>query len=159
MKLGFFTRSFLWGGGALVAGLGLAEAIVGMQLLGSNTGAENTLLAQRIANGREIRQALSTPLPPLEPLPPITAKVANAPAVQMASSQLSRKNPWSKTNSLPPEAINAMAKSLTTGMVETSGSHESAFESYEKRTAPSRSVSRSYASSNRFDRAVGSSGF
>ena len=161
MKLGFVTRSFLWSGAALVAGLGLAEAVVGMQLLGPSTEVENTLLAQRIANGREIRHALSTPLPPLEPLPPITAQVANAPAVKVASSPSSRKNPWSKTNALPPEALEAMAKSLTTGMPEPSNAHEQAFESYEKRIAPSRSpeVSRTHTSSNRLDRAVGSSGF
>jgi len=37
---------------------------------------EKTVLDQRIASAREIREALSRPLPAIEPLPPITAKVA-----------------------------------------------------------------------------------
>jgi hypothetical protein len=37
---------------------------------------EKTVLDQRLASAREIRQALSRPLPGPEPLPPITAKVA-----------------------------------------------------------------------------------
>jgi hypothetical protein len=37
---------------------------------------DKTVLDQRIASAREIREALSRPLPPVAPLPPITAKVA-----------------------------------------------------------------------------------
>ena len=38
---------------------------------------EKTVLDERIATAREIRAILSKPQPPIEPLPPITAKVAN----------------------------------------------------------------------------------
>jgi hypothetical protein len=139
-------------------GLGLAEAVIAMQMLGPSNEVENTLLAQRIASGREIREALNKPLPPIEPLPAVTAKLANPPAVKIADSA-SRKNPWSKTNSLPPDAINAMAKSLTTDMPELAESGI-ALDSSETRLSPRRSTtSRLYNSSRTFDRAAGNSGF
>ena len=115
MKLGGFTKIFIYASVALMTGLGLSEAVIALQILGPRTEVDQTVLEQRIASAREISRALSTPLPPLEPLPVITAQLANSRAVRVASSPSSARNPWSKTNSLPPEAIDAMAKSLTTG--------------------------------------------
>jgi hypothetical protein len=113
MKVGRFTKFVIYAGAALVAGLVASETVIGLEILGPRNEVDKTLLQQRIASSREIQKALSTPLPPPEPLPPITAHLANAKTAQTASSS-SAKNPWSKTNSLPPEALDAMAKSLTT---------------------------------------------
>ena len=111
MKVGRFTKFVIYAGAALVAGLVASETVIGLEILGPRNEVDKTLLQQRIASSREIQKALSTPVPPPGPLPPITAHLANAQSVQTASSA---KNPWSKTNSLPPEALDAMAKSLTT---------------------------------------------
>jgi hypothetical protein len=154
MKLGRFTRFSIYAGVALMIGLGLGEAVIGLEILGPGTGVDKTMLDQRIASAREINQALSTPLPPIEPLPPITAKLANSRAVQVASSPSSARNPWAKTNSLPPEALNAMAKSLTSPAgpeFMASSGQVAEFRSTEaSRPAPSSSRPRT------FDRAVGS---
>jgi hypothetical protein len=48
---------------------------------------EKTVLDQRIASARQIREALSRPLPPPEPLPPITAKVAKHNNQQVAARE------------------------------------------------------------------------
>ena len=146
MKIGRFTRYFIYAAVALIIGAGLGEAVIALEILGSRAEVDNTLLQQRIAGAREIKQVLNTPLPPIEPLPPVTAQLANSRAAQMASTHSSAKNPWSKTNSLPPEALDAMAKSLTTGMPESEGDSP----------GQSRSRSASYSHSTRFDRAVGS---
>jgi hypothetical protein len=166
MRLGRFTKFFLYAGAALVAGLVVSEAVIALEILGPRTEADKTLLDQRLASSREIKQALSTPLPPIDPLPPITAHLANPRAVQVASAPPSSKNPWSKTNSLPPEALDAMAKSLTTGTSEFadssafgSGSRSSGAPDSSYARSPSRSALAAPAQSRLFDRAVGNSGF
>ena len=59
-----------------------------------------TVLDQRIASAREIREALSKPLPQAEPLPPISTKLVNPNAAAPHEP---------KSNTLSPEAMNAMA--------------------------------------------------
>jgi hypothetical protein len=159
MKLGGFTKIFIYASVALMTGLGLSEAVIALQILGPRTEVDQTVLEQRIASAREISRALSTPLPPLEPLPVITAQLANSRAVRVASPS-SARNPWSKTNSLPPEALDAMAKSLTTGSPELTGSLSDLSSSVGRNSASrSASVSLSNSQSSTFDRAAGSSGF
>ena len=48
---------------------------------------DQTYLDLRVQSSREIRQALATPLPPLEPLPPITARPAHAVGSRVVVSQ------------------------------------------------------------------------
>ena len=165
MKTGRFTRFFIYAGTALLIGLSVSQAVIALEILGPRVQVDKTLLDQRIASSREIKQALSTPLPPVEPLPPITAQLANSRAVQMASSP-SSKNPWSKTNSLPPEALNAMAKSLTTEAPEFTSSSEYRGESRSSNASdgsyagsPGRAAPASYGRARTFDRAAGNSGF
>jgi len=164
MNVGRFTKVFIYAGAAVVAGLVLGETVIALEILGPRTEVDSTLLQQRIANSREIKKALSTPVPPPEPLPPITAHLANSRAVQAASSSSPAKSPWSKTNSLPPEALDAMAKSLTTpALPEFTGSSgymaDSRSSDDSSARSPSRSGSGSYNRSRTFDRAVGNSGF
>lgn len=165
MRTGRFTKLFIYSGTALLIGLGISQAVVALEILGPRVQVDKTLLDQRIASSREIKQALSTPLPPVEPLPPITAQLANSRAIQTASSP-SAKNPWSKTNSLPPEALDAMAKSLTTGTPEfadssdyggASRSRDASDGSYAR--SAGHSAPGSYGRSKTFDRAAGNSGF
>lgn len=62
---------------ALLFGL---SAIALQALLGPHANEEpkRTLLAERIETAREIRRALDTPIPPAEPLQPITQKPVHA---------------------------------------------------------------------------------
>jgi hypothetical protein len=160
MKLGRFTKSFIYASVALILGLGLGEAVIALEILGPRTEVDKTLLQHRIASAREINQALDTPPPPVEPLPPITARLANSQAVQVASRP-SAKNPWSKTNSLPPEALDAMARSLNTFSAPESD-HSSAYvadSGSSEAGDASRRTSSSARYSRKFDRAAGNSGF
>ena len=95
IKLGRFTRSFIYASVAVILGLGLGEAVIALEILGPRTDLDKTMLQQRIASAREIHQVLSSPLPAVEPLPPITTRLASSRAVQVAS-QPSAKNPWSQ---------------------------------------------------------------
>jgi hypothetical protein len=76
---------------AFAAGLGISHLTIASEILGQRSPAK-TVLDQRIENAREIKDALRTPQPPLEPLAPITAKLVKP-----------------KPNTLSPEAANAMA--------------------------------------------------
>jgi hypothetical protein len=63
---------------------------------------ERTLLNDRIANAREIKRALARPLPKPDPLPPISAKLANPNPGRLSPSVKSAPK-------VSPEALNAMA--------------------------------------------------
>jgi hypothetical protein len=65
---------------------------------------EKTVLDERIATAREIRDILSKPQPPIEPLPPITAKLANPAPPKVVGLDSKRK-----TIRLPKEARDAFA--------------------------------------------------
>src|SRR4051812_7812809 len=62
---------------ALGIAYGISEGMTALEIMGSGPEREQTVLDQRIANAREIKEALRRPLPPIEPLPPVTAKLAN----------------------------------------------------------------------------------
>jgi len=64
---------------------------------------EKTVLDERIATAREIREILSRPQPPIEPLPPITAKRANPVPTKVVGME------GKKTIRLPKEARDAFA--------------------------------------------------
>jgi hypothetical protein len=63
---------------------------------------EKTILAERIATAREIKEALGRPISRPEPLGPITAKLANPPASKTASTSGTKIK-------LPKAALDAMA--------------------------------------------------
>ena len=63
---------------------------------------EKTILDERIATAREIKEALRRPIPRPEPLGPITAKLANPQSSKMASAP-------NKKIKLPQAALDAMA--------------------------------------------------
>lgn len=63
---------------------------------------EKTVLDERIATAREIKNALRRPIPGPEPLSPITAKLAHPPSSKLASVP-------QKKIKLPQAARNAMA--------------------------------------------------
>jgi hypothetical protein len=65
---------------------------------------EKTILDERIATAREIRDVLSKPQPPIEPLPPITAKLANPHPTKVVGLDSKKK-----TIRLPKEARDAFA--------------------------------------------------
>jgi hypothetical protein len=67
---------------------------------------EKTVLDERIATAREIKDALRRPLPGPEPLGPITAKLANPAGSKIASAPEKKSRPKIK---LPSAAVNAMA--------------------------------------------------
>jgi len=87
----FFRYLGVIGSMAFAAGFGISHLTIASEILGQRS-PEKTVLDLRTENAREIKEALRTPLPPLEPLAPITAKPATP-----------------KTNTLSPEASNAMA--------------------------------------------------
>lgn len=65
---------------------------------------ESTRVAAVVQNARAIRAALATPIPRPEPLPPITAKLANPAPRSILAEQKPKKLP-----KLSMEAMNAMA--------------------------------------------------
>ena len=79
---------------ALASGYGLSRATIVTDVFESR--AEKTVLAQRVDTAREIREKLAKPLLPVEPLPPITAKLANqAPRKStVVAARDQRKNDW-----------------------------------------------------------------
>lgn len=96
-----FLRYFL--GAALVAviAVGLAQA-----LIDDPAGkAAKTKLDERIESAREIRKALATPIPPPEPLQPITAK-----PLRGAQNTKSGDADESKTPALSRSARDSMAR-------------------------------------------------
>src|SRR5215213_3178803 len=60
---------------ALVVAYGFTRATIASEE--GDRRVEKTVLNQRLESAREIRQALGRPVPPLDPLPPINAKLAN----------------------------------------------------------------------------------
>jgi hypothetical protein len=64
---------------ALVVGYGFTKVTVASEEAARRSEQEKTVLAERIESAREIRRALARPVPPPDPLPPITAKPANSP--------------------------------------------------------------------------------
>src|SRR4051794_12540607 len=62
---------------ALVAGYGFTKVTMASEEAARRSEQEKTLLNERIESAREIKRALARPVPPPEPLPPITAKLAN----------------------------------------------------------------------------------
>ena len=65
---------------------------------------EKTILDERIANAREIKAALSKPIPRPEPLPPVTAKRSNPVPAPVAATRQKTNKP-----KLSPAARNALA--------------------------------------------------
>lgn len=83
----------------------IAGGSFGGLLSSTNAASEDppTRLSIAVERAREIRDALAKPLPPLEPLPPITAKLAHGnlrPGARAAHHHAK----------LPREAMNAMAQ-------------------------------------------------
>jgi len=91
---------------AIPLSVGVAFSNVDFPSLASRRGSERekTILDERIASAREIKTALSKPIAPPAPLPPITAKRANP--VPSAVAAISEKP---KKPKLSPTARNALA--------------------------------------------------
>jgi hypothetical protein len=75
---------------------------------------EKTILDERIATAREVKEALRRPIPRPEPLGPITARVANPQGSKIVSAP-------EKKIKLPRAALNAMA--MDQGDVRSSASY------------------------------------
>jgi len=90
--------------GTLALCVGYAYSSVTFETEGWETQSrrEKTVLDERIATAREIKEALRRPLPRPEPLGPITAKLANPQGSKMASAP-------EKKIKLPQTALDAMA--------------------------------------------------
>jgi hypothetical protein len=95
-----FLRYFLGAAVVAVITVGLARALVD-DPAGK---AAKTKLDERIETAREIRKALATPIPPPEPLQPITAKPLRVPNAKAAQDDESR------TPALSRSARDAMAR-------------------------------------------------
>jgi hypothetical protein len=76
--VGLFLSVFV--GAAIIAAVAVGTVMI---LRDGDEGSATTLLANRIESARQIRQALARPIPPPEPLGPITAKLAH-PRIQSA---------------------------------------------------------------------------
>jgi len=79
---------------ALAFGYGLSHSTVVTNSI--ETRPEKTVLAQRVDTAREVRQALAKPLPAVEPLPPVTAKLANQPPQKSTSVAVRDQRKYSK---------------------------------------------------------------
>jgi len=91
--------------GTLILGCGyaLTKAASVSEELALGNAPSPSILDERIATARAIKSALARPQPRIEPLPPITAKVANPRSSQVASTNKPKKL------KLSPEARDAMA--------------------------------------------------
>ena len=87
---------------ALCAGYAYSSVTFGAQEGAAQSRREKTVLDERIATAREIKEALRRPIPRPEPLGPITAKLANPQGSKMASSP-------GKKIKLSQAALDAMA--------------------------------------------------
>jgi hypothetical protein len=96
-NLGLPTLVTIYGGLALAIGLAISQAVALSGLLGAPEPGQ-TALDRRVVNAREIKKALHTPLPAVEPLPPISSKLAR------------RNDSAAKVGALSPEARAAMAE-------------------------------------------------
>ena len=93
---------------ALVVGYGLTKVTMASDEAARRAEREKTVLKERLESAREIRRALARPVPPPDPLPPITAKPANPPdQPNLAASGVSKEKP--RKLKIPATARNAMA--------------------------------------------------
>ena len=99
---------------ALIVGYGLTKVTVASEEATRRAQQEKTLISERIESAREIRRALARPVPPPDPLPPITAKLANS-RVATEVTHFGKPKLAESGNSnpsrlkVPPAARNAMA--------------------------------------------------
>jgi hypothetical protein len=92
---------------AVTAGYGFTRIIpIGSDLSEERLERERTNLYERTKTAREIREVLARPLALPDPLPPITAKLANQDALNVAPSEKPHK---SRTVKMRSPARNAMA--------------------------------------------------
>jgi hypothetical protein len=101
-RLGLPTQVAIYGGLALAIGLGISQAVVAAGLIAAPPEPGQTSLDHRVSNTREIKKALRTPLPAVEPLPPISSKLARRNDVNDVNT--------AKVGALSPEARAAMAE-------------------------------------------------
>jgi hypothetical protein len=109
-----FIYASVFGVLALVVGYGFTKVTMASEEAARRSEQEKTLLNERIESAREIKRALARPVPPPEPLPPITAKLANPTKVAnpeepkiAASAKHSKEKPHKLQ--IPAAAWNAMA--------------------------------------------------
>ena len=112
----FYLIGLTFVGGLLVAAGSYAQHMaVGTHwqatLLDTEKDAGPTRLQLAVESSREIRTALATPLPPREPLQPITAKLARGHLVPGYRAVHAARAPAAgdKVHKLPKAALNAMA--------------------------------------------------
>jgi hypothetical protein len=88
---------------ALCAGYAYSSVDFKTQQGSTRPAREKTVLYERIAAAREVKEALRRPIPRPEPLGPITAKVANPQGSKVAAV------PGKQKIKIPRAALNAMA--------------------------------------------------
>ena len=92
---------------------GVTRITVASELSNERAEREKTILEERIANAREIKQALARGVPPPEPLPPVTAKPAKLHESKIGGPEKPAKEPSKRK--IPGGALNAMAMETKTG--------------------------------------------
>ena len=95
---------------ALIVGYGFTKVTVASEEATRRSEQEKTVLAERIESAREIRRALARPVPPPDPLPPVTAKLAHQleePQQKLAATGTTKDKP--RKLKIPAAARNAMA--------------------------------------------------
>ena len=99
--------------GLMVGGAAIADRVSASSVFASvvsvfetDSDPAPTHLSISVARAREVRAALAKPLPPLEPLPPITATLAYGHLKNARSSSVAAQY---KVPKLPAAALNAMA--------------------------------------------------
>ena len=95
-----FLRYFLGSAALVVLAIGAARMLIADDPVSK---AAITKLDERIETARQIRRALATPVPPPDPLPPITAKPARAAKAKPAEDSQTQK-------SFSPDAQDSMAR-------------------------------------------------
>jgi hypothetical protein len=91
---------------ALCAGYAYSSADFKSEQGSTRPAREKTVLDERIATAREVKEALRRPIPRPEPLGPITAKVANALGRNVVAVPATKTT---KITKIPRAALNAMA--------------------------------------------------
>jgi hypothetical protein len=99
--------------GALVLGCGyVLTRVIADEELSRGSGREPSILDHRIQTARQIKETLAKPQRPIEPLPPITVKIANSRPAKSAAGEKPKTlklAPPPLKFPPPPEARDAMA--------------------------------------------------
>lgn len=121
-------KLLLIGGSSFVTGLVAVTLATSIRATPGGAQAEQrerTVLAERVETARQIRAALAKPLAAIEPLPPISTKVARAPAPVPAEALDAYAQKPRPPRKVPIEVRDALARAEWNGLVRSAQSERS----------------------------------